>query len=101
MIKRFLALIIVTGLAVQTSAIVRAQPYVPDEATAIAIAEAVLRPIFGIKLVDQIEPFTATRDSEVWRVISQPKLGVFASGGAVVVLINRETGAIIEWSTVH
>ena len=98
---RLLALIIVAGLTLQPSAIVRAQPYVPDESTAIAIAEAVLWPIFGVQLVEQIKPFTATRDGNVWRVISEPKLGVFASGGAVIVLIDRETGAIIEWSTFH
>ena len=80
-----------------------AADYVPDETTAIAIAEAILRSVLGGKLVDQIKPFSATRDGNNWLIVSQPKLapGVYGSGGAVVVQINRETGTIIDWSTVH
>ena len=97
-------LTILTVLVLLTApAYAMAQTFVPNEATAIAIAEAVSLPQLGDKLLDQVRPFAAKRVGENWMVVSQPKLapGVFSTGGAVVVLIDSETGAIIDWSTVH
>jgi hypothetical protein len=36
-------------------------------------------------------------------VTSRPKLApeAYSTGGAVVVIIDRETGAVFDWSTVH
>lgn len=101
---RFLsAQILVAALAVQAAVIARAEPRAADEATAIAIAATLLKPILGEETVHRIEPFTATRDGDDWLVVSQPALapGIYAGGGAVVVRIKRETGALVEWSTVH
>jgi NTF2 fold immunity protein len=42
--------------------------YVPDSATAVQIAEAVLVPIYGKKQIESEKPFTATLEGDVWTV---------------------------------
>jgi len=42
--------------------------YVPDSETAIVIAEAVLSPVYGRKLVESERPFRATLKDGVWTV---------------------------------
>lgn len=42
--------------------------YVPDSATAVKIAEAVLVPVFGKKKIESEEPFTAKLKDGVWTV---------------------------------
>jgi hypothetical protein len=49
----------------------QAQPkngYVPDAATAVKIAEAVLAPIYGEKQIEFERPFNATLKDNVWTV---------------------------------
>ena len=76
------ALIVVASTAIGASALVVALPilayaqenylppsgYVPDAATAIAIARAVLIPIYGEKTIRSEEPLVATRDGSAWLV---------------------------------
>jgi hypothetical protein len=73
--------------------------FVPDKATAIRIAEAVLPPICGC--VASNKPFTATLDNGVWTVVGkQPKAkkdyAVFG-GGEVEMHIDQHTGAILSY----
>jgi len=42
--------------------------YVPDSATAVQIAEAILIPIYGKKHVESERPFTAKLEGDVWTV---------------------------------
>jgi hypothetical protein len=42
--------------------------YVPDSATAVQIAEAVLIPIYGKKQIESERPFTAKLEGNVWTV---------------------------------
>lgn len=42
--------------------------YVPDSATAVRIGEAVLVPVYGKKLIESEEPFTAEVKDNVWTV---------------------------------
>ena len=42
--------------------------YVPDAATAIRIAEAVLVPVYGKKQIDSEHPFTAELKNDTWIV---------------------------------
>jgi hypothetical protein len=42
--------------------------YVPDSATAVKIAEAVLIPVYGEKQVESERPFTAKLEENVWTV---------------------------------
>jgi hypothetical protein len=45
--------------------------YVPDEATASAIAEAVLVPIYGKTSIERQKPFLVGLDGDVWTVSGQ------------------------------
>jgi NTF2 fold immunity protein of polymorphic toxin system component len=42
--------------------------YVPDSATAVKIAEAVLIPVYGKKHIESEEPFHAKLENDVWTV---------------------------------
>ena len=99
-------LLLVIALTIEAAlAPARAQPYVPDEATAIAIAEAVSRPMLGNDVLAKIRPFTATLHGDEWWVFSLPNLKPddcpTCVGHAVWVRINRDSGAIMDWGTVH
>ncbi len=72
---------------------------VPDERTAIAIAEAVARGQLGEAQLSQILPFQVYFDGEVWRLTSRIGLGGDAQGKGgfrgVTVDIRRNNGEII------
>jgi hypothetical protein len=74
--------------------------YVPDEATAIRIAEAVFIPIYGAKHVRSERPFHATLRDGVWTVRGSlgkpPKPGYIVFGGTMEAEIERATGRIIS-----
>ena len=42
--------------------------FVPDAATAVKVAEAVLIPIYGEKAIQSERPFTATLEGDIWTV---------------------------------
>jgi hypothetical protein len=72
--------------------------YVPDAATAIKVAQAVLVPIYGEKRVRVERPFTARLEGNTWIVkgtlphSKNPNYVVL--GGTMVAEIDRETGRI-------
>src|SRR6266487_1644027 len=75
--------------------------YVPDKKTAISIAEAVLSPIYGEKLVKKERPYTATLTNGVWTVEGSLHKGVFGdlvSGGVAEVEISKADGCILRVS---
>jgi hypothetical protein len=66
--------------------------YVPDSDTAIAIATAVLTPIYGKTTIDAEKPWKAGLKDGVWTVV-----GTFngkGEGGEAIVQIDKRTGAI-------
>ena len=66
--------------------------FVPDDRTAIQIAEAVLTPIYGAEAVKHERPFTASLKDGVWTVVgSLPRGGV---GGVALVEISRKDGRV-------
>ena len=78
---------------------------VPNEQTAVGIAEAVLIPIYGSQLVKAERPYKATLENGVWEVrgtmvrpLSAKILpSIFSiKGGASVVRIRQSNGQIIE-----
>ena len=77
--------------------------YVPDEATAVRIAEAVFIPIYGEKQVKSEGPFYARAEGDHWVVTgtlpSSRKPNELLFGGSMTVEINRETGCILDVST--
>lgn len=72
--------------------------YVPDESTAIRVAEAVFIPIYGEKHVRSERPFQATLKGNVWMVkgsLAKPaKAGEIVFGGTMLAEIERTTGCI-------
>jgi NTF2 fold immunity protein len=68
--------------------------FVPDEKTAIAIAEAVWAPIYGEKKIANEKPFKAKLKDGTWTVEgSLPKLTV---GGVAVARISQKDGCILS-----
>lgn len=76
--------------------------YVPDKATAIRIAEAVLIPVYGEKQIQSKQPFNATLKDDVWTVggtlhCSDGKGGVttLCAGGVAIVKISKSDGRVL------
>jgi hypothetical protein len=77
--------------------------YVPDNAVAVQIAEAVLVPIYGKRQIDSEKPFTAKLDSDVWTVAGTLRCpdgkGSFTTrcdGGVAVVKISKTDARILS-----
>ena len=68
--------------------------FVPDSATAISIAEAVLIPIYGIEEVMRQRPFSAKQVNLEWIVVGSSKPNRL--GGVATVLIDRRSGKILR-----
>jgi hypothetical protein len=71
-----------------------ANGYVPNEKTAIAIAEAVLTPVYGEDNIRRQRPFQAKLTNSVWIVTGTMKRGHF--GGVAQVDISSTDGCIIR-----
>ena len=72
--------------------------YVPDSATAVKIAEAVLVPVYGEKQTLAERPFTATLKEDVWTIegtLHCPD-GSGCFGGVAIVQISKLDGRIIS-----
>jgi len=77
--------------------------YVPDSATAIKIAEAVLVPIYGQKQIESERPFTAKLEKDVWIVNgtlhctdANGNPAALCFGGAAVVQLSKQDARIIS-----
>jgi hypothetical protein len=71
------------------------QGIVPDEATAVKIAEAVFPPVFGLEEVTKYKPYHAHLQKDVWTVhgsLQDPG----ARGGTPMLRIQRRDGKILE-----
>ena len=90
-------------LAVASLAIAQDKPhsfapkagFVPNEATAIKIAEAVWLPIYGTKIYDK-KPFVAKAKGDVWLVEGSLQEGTL--GGVPLAEISRLDGRVIRVS---
>jgi hypothetical protein len=70
--------------------------YIPDEATAIKVAEAVLSPIYGEQQIIDERPFHAILRDGVWTVEGSLPKG-YDTGGVVLIHIDQKTGAILSY----
>lgn len=70
----------------------REQGFVPDEATAIRIAEAVLIPIYGQASLNKEKPFKATLTNETWIVKGTLPKGF--KGGVAIVELSKKDASI-------
>jgi hypothetical protein len=69
--------------------------YVPDEKTAVKIAEAVLSPIYGEKKIEGERPFHAVLKKTIWTVSGSLPAGW--DGGVAEIRIDKRTGAILGY----
>ena len=67
---------------------------VPDEVTAVRVAEAILIPIYGRTTVEGERPFTAKLTGNVWKVTGSLQPGV--DGGVAEVWMDRRDGRILR-----
>jgi hypothetical protein len=70
--------------------------FVPDEATAIQIAEAIFTPIYGKDAVKKERPFKATLNKNVWTVVGSIPKGM--EGGVAIAEIAKKDSKIIRVS---
>lgn len=70
------------------------QGFIPDEKTAIAVAEAVLFPVYGEGKIRSEEPFKATLKNGVWRVEGTLPSGYL--GGVAELQMNKSDGKILK-----
>src|SRR5262245_8603242 len=70
--------------------------FVPDATTAIAIAEAVLIPIYGRAEVEAERPFSASLKGGDWTVLGHQEAN--QTGGAALVVIDKSSGRIVRVS---
>ena len=68
--------------------------FVPDEKTAIRIAEAVLTPIYGERQIESERPFIATLRGDVWAVTGYLPPGTL--GGVAEIRISKKSGKILS-----
>jgi len=73
--------------------------FVPDAATATAIARAVLIPIYGDTNIKREEPLVASRQGDVWTVVGTLHCGAAKSsncvGGTAEVRLSAKDGRIL------
>ncbi len=75
--------------------------FVPNSETAIAIAEAVLKPIYGVDKINSERPFTSEFKDGVWVVSGSLQRGtsnVAVKGGVAMIEISKADGRILRVS---
>jgi hypothetical protein len=71
------------------------QHSVPDEATAIRVAEKALISIYGRKQIESERPFTAKLNGNVWEVTGYLPPGW--DGGVAQIWIDKRNGRILRY----
>lgn len=73
--------------------------FVPNETVALAIAEAVLIPVYGKSVIDSERPFKVVLKSNVWTITGSVPCdgppGAVCPGGAAELRISKRTGQIL------
>ncbi len=72
--------------------------YVPDEATAVKIAEAVLVPIYGEKQIESERPFHAELNGDVWTITGtfHCPVGRICAGGVAEIQLSATDARILS-----
>jgi hypothetical protein len=68
--------------------------FVPDQKTAIAVAEAILAPIYAEKQIASERPFTARLDGGIWTVTGHLPVGW--DGGAAEIKIRKSDAKVVS-----
>lgn len=76
------------------SGFVPASGFVPDEVTAVRVAEAILIPIYSQTKVESERPFIAKLTGNVWKVTGHLPAGV--NGGVAEAWIDKRDGRVLR-----
>ena len=68
--------------------------FVPDQATAARVAEAILIPIYGQEQIESERPFSAQLNGNTWQVKGHLAPGV--DGGVAEVWLDKRDGRILR-----
>lgn len=69
--------------------------YLPDSATAIAVAEIILKKIYGIDQIEKQRPFVASLSGEVWKISGSTNS---AQLGGVASIDLQKNGRVVRVS---
>ena len=86
------------GLGAAPKSVAPKDGFVPTAAVAVAIAEAVLVPVYGKQLINSERPFKAELAHDVWDIngtVPCNPPGSLCPGGAAEVKISKKTGQIL------
>ncbi|HZS57020.1 MAG TPA: NTF2 fold immunity protein [Bryobacteraceae bacterium] len=88
------------GAAKAANGYVPLNGFVPTAETAIAVAEAVLQPVYGKEQIESERPFKAVLNGNVWVVTGSvpchnPPPGAECPGGAAEIRISKRTGQVL------
>jgi hypothetical protein len=67
---------------------------IPNEETAIAVAESIFRPVFGEEQLKKFQPYHAELKDGVWTIYGTLKRG--SRGGTPQLRINKKDGRVLE-----
>jgi hypothetical protein len=102
-LHRAMSCCVILIAASQAQSYVPKEGFVPDSATAVKIAEAVLIPVYGKKKIESERPFKATLENGVWTIdgtlrCPDGKGGVttMCVGGTAEVKLSKTDGHILN-----
>ena len=84
---------IAVAFADEPAGVVPKDGFVPDAATAIKIAVAVLEPIYGRDKIDSEQPFKAKLESGTWTIMGSLEKGHV--GGVALVKISKRDARVV------
>ena len=90
------AICVSSAAIAQKPAFVPPKGFVPDATTAIAIARAVLIPIYGAATIRSEEPLKAERKGNSWHVNGTLRCAPHCLGGTAFVEISAKDGAVLQ-----
>jgi hypothetical protein len=70
--------------------------FVPDAATAVEIARAVLIPIYGKKMIESEEPLVASRQRDVWTVHGTLRCAPNCLGGTAEIKLSATDARVLH-----
>ncbi len=72
---------------------------IPDEATAVQVAEAILKPVYGATVIQREEPFKAILKDDVWTVTGTfHSEGKYSVGGTAEIKLSKSQGCVLRIS---
>jgi hypothetical protein len=93
--------VLIVAFSALVAEVVAAPPssFIPDAKTAVAVAHAILIPIYGAQTVQKEEPLVAVRSGDIWTVTGTLACAPRCVGGTAKVTLSAKDGRII--SVIH